>query len=142
MTNNTEIEHVALAADGMKVLTTTQRIWKFDIPMTSHFTLEMPTKSRVLCVQVQQRKVEGVFGYSPFPEGARTSTPCIWAIVEPANEKVRRHFFLRGTGHPLLVAVPDRPNEAVEAHHLEYVGTFQLHEGELVMHLFSVPESV
>jgi hypothetical protein len=85
-------------------------IYKYQIPIEDEFVLPLPTGARVLCVQVQH------------------SVPCIWALVEggagvPTED---RRFALRGTGHPC----DDELNGAT------YIGTFQLHGGGRVFHLF------
>jgi hypothetical protein len=52
--------------------------------------------------------------------------PCIWAIVDPEAPRVERRLAVRGTGHPLGdVGL--------------YIGTFQVHSGSLVFHLFEAP---
>jgi hypothetical protein len=73
------------------------------------------------------------------PEGARLlhveskdNVPSLWAMVEPQNKRVRRRFFLVGTGHefPLF--------------HGTYVGQFMVREGRttLVFHLFDKGEVI
>jgi hypothetical protein len=46
-------------------------------------------------------------------------------LLDPEAENVKRQFVVLGTGHP-----------TTEAEMLTHLGTFQLFEGELVMHLF------
>lgn len=60
-----------------------QTIWKFETPFESNFSLEMPTQSEILSVQIDQK----------------TNKPCIWALVYPDNPKEERFFELFGTGH-------------------------------------------
>jgi len=133
MTAEENQQEVVLGDGGVRVRTTTQRIWKYDLPIVSHFTLELPKGARILDVQVQRKKTtNNLFAQ---PDGT-VEVPCLWAIVEPANEKEKRHFFLRGTGQSVLVAAS---NKWDAMYHLNYVGTFQLHNGEVVMHLFEVP---
>ena len=86
-------------------------IWKYDVAITDTFALEMPAGAQLLDVQVQH---EG---------GAQ-----LWALVNPTQPTNMRVFRLVGTGH----SVPDE--------RLQYVGTFQLHGGALVFHLFEVIE--
>lgn len=81
-------------------------IWKFPIDMDT-FTMELPTGARFLDLQVQQ------------------GSPKLWFLVDPEAEKETRRFVLLGTGHP----VP-------EAEKLTHLGTFQIHGGGLVFHLF------
>lgn len=49
--------------------------------------------------------------------------PCLWAVVNPESPKEKRQFRICGTGHKLDGKV-------------NYIGTFQLHNGELVFHVF------
>jgi hypothetical protein len=84
-------------------------IWKFEIPVADSFGVGMPMGAEVLCVQVQR-------GF-----------PHIWAIVDDQEVRsVVRMFCVRGTGHELGEVG-------------KYVGTFQVHGGELVFHLFEAP---
>lgn len=57
-------------------------IWKYAIPVTDYFPIEMPDGARVLSVQAQQDQ------------------PCLWALVNPAAARRTRFFRLVGTGHP------------------------------------------
>lgn len=52
--------------------------------------------------------------------------PCVWAIVDSEAPQTTRYFCIRGTGHPLGEVG-------------KYIGTFQVHGGELVFHLFEAP---
>lgn len=83
-------------------------IWKYEI--FPEATIEMPVGSKILDVQVQFDK------------------PCIWVLVnsDVTVKKVKRRFICYGTGH----SIPDYPGE--------FIGTFQLHGGGLVFHLFEV----
>jgi hypothetical protein len=65
------------------------------------------------------------------PEGANVLTvqmqgdqPQLWALVDPAQPKTWRTFEIHGAGHSL----PENPGE--------YVATFQMDGGELVLHVF------
>jgi hypothetical protein len=84
----------------------TQEVWKYEIPMTDNFSLEMPIGAKVLCVQTQH------------------NTPCIWSLVSPGVGRVTRSFRLAGTGHP------------IDLDGLTYIGTFQIYGGSLVFHVF------
>lgn len=64
------------------------------------------------------------------PEGAKILTvqlqngePHIWALVNPANKYIDRVFYLNVTG----ATIEDRET---------YIGTFQLQDGKIVLHLF------
>jgi len=83
-------------------------VWKFPIPLEDVFEIEMPRVSKPLSVQVQKGIVQ------------------IWALVTPGRDIVKRRFYLCGTGHPR----EDIPRS------LNFVGTFQLGQGNLVFHLF------
>jgi len=80
-------------------------VWKFEIQVDDEFTLRMPKGAEMLHVEVQHDK------------------PCLWALVEPANEREERTFYVHGTGHPV------RPG-------VEHVGSFVLMGGSFVGHLF------
>lgn len=82
-----------------------KQIWKF--PLSSKdATVEMPEHAEILTVQAQGE------------------IPCIWAIVNPDNEKELRHFEIYGTGHDLTASKK------------KYIGTFQVNGGAFVYHLF------
>ena len=87
----------------------TQTIWKYPFEIKDEICLEMPEQAQILTVQVQ------------------AGTACIWALVSPNPHRIaaKRWFRIYGTGHPV-----DEPGQ--------YVGTFQLHGGALVFHLFEV----
>lgn len=64
------------------------------------------------------------------PEGAQILSlqlqkgiPTIWALVDPEAVTYTRRFFVVATGEEI-------------GDHLEYVGTFQVPESELVFHIF------
>lgn len=82
------------------------RIYKYPVTIDDVFDVEMPRGAQVLSVDVQ---------------GGR---PQMWARVDPSAPVEQRRFQLRGTGHPL------NGNEG------RFVGTFQMHGGSLVFHLF------
>ena len=87
-------------------------IWKFPFNVADRFDLRMPSVGNVLSVQVQGGQ------------------PCIWAMVDDSAPRVLKQFAVKGTGHPC----DDLPPLA--RHH----GTFQLHGGALVFHLFEIPQ--
>ena len=82
-------------------------IWKFPIPISDNFVVEMPAGATILTVQVQAKK------------------PFIWAVVDPEKPIEQRRFALRGTGHWLHPAG------------WNYVGSFQMNDGVIVFHLFA-----
>ena len=81
-------------------------VYKYPFPVDDYVKIEMPRGALVLSVQVQ--------------DGA----PTMWALVHPDSPKETRHFRVYGTGHE------------IDVNGLVYVGTFQLHEGRFVGHLF------
>ncbi len=83
-------------------------IWKFQLKTTDEQTVEMPANAEILSVQTQ------------------SGIPCIWAMVNPKNEKVSRVFHIFGTGHAIPKA--DR----------KFIGTYQPEGGVFVFHLFEV----
>lgn len=85
-------------------------IWKFDIDVDDFQEISMPLNAEILCVQSQFGK------------------PKIWAIVNPDAIKIKRVFWLAGTGHDLPEVTCKR----------KYIGTFQMLGGMLVYHLFEV----
>ena len=86
-----------------------RKIWKFPVPVTDELALTLPQGAKLLSVQCQ---------------GA-SEVPCLWTEVDPDALPQARRFSWYGTGHPL----PDEPGA--------YIGTVQLHAGELVFHLYA-----
>lgn len=82
-------------------------IHKYQLDINDTIVVRTHTGARILSVQVQN------------------GVPCIWALVDTNSEKVTRILQCRGTGHDCEGVIPDR-----------FVGTFQLHGGALVFHLF------
>jgi len=85
-------------------------IWKFPLAVADFQTVDMPIGAEVLAVQPQREQV------------------CLWAKVDPSRDKERRGFWIIGTGHP----IEDDRERNIGRH----VGTFQLHGGALVFHVF------
>lgn len=81
-------------------------IWKYLIPVTDEFELELPRNALVLCVQMQ------------------LDTPCIWVKFSGGEPNEKRRFTIIGTGNPF------------DERGLSYIGTFQQYNGALVWHLF------
>ena len=67
----------------------------------------MPRGAEVLTVQMQREVL------------------CVWAVVDPDAEKEQRKFIVYGTGHEY---------DSIKG---EYVGTVQIHGGDLVWHVFA-----
>lgn len=90
-------------------------VWKFPLNVTGEdvFHLEMPRMARILSLQTQG------------------NIPCIWALVDPKQPLVRRWFRIAGTGHPI---------ENTDS--MTFIGTFQIMQGQLVFHIFELPEGL
>jgi len=92
-------------------------IYKYPFEVKDRVVLQMPWDAPILTVQTQWMAESG-------------ERPCLWAIVDPHQAKISkatRTFYLIGTGHPI---------DDEEMKLLTYRGTFQLHGGTLVFHLF------
>lgn len=57
------------------------KVFKYELPVTDIFTLELPQEAEVLTVQVQYGK------------------PCIWARVNPDAKTEERKFRIAGAGN-------------------------------------------
>ena len=86
-------------------------IFKYPIPIEDHFILELPKNAKILTVQTQK------------------GIPQLWAMVDSETEKEARHFRLNGMDHPL-------GDDYLRI--INYIGTFQIENGELVFHLFEI----
>lgn len=82
------------------------KIYKYEIPIHGEFTLVMPKNAAPLTVQLQD------------------GLPCLWALVGPGAPSCQHKFSIVGTGQPLPAQIG------------HYVGTFQMHGGQLVLHVF------
>jgi hypothetical protein len=69
--------------------------------------IKMPKDAQILCVQTQ-------FGNA-----------CLWALVDDTQPMTERRIRVHGTGH-----------EVRDVGFLHYIGTFQIHGGALVFHVF------
>lgn len=54
------------------------------------------------------------------------SVPTIWALCDSSKTEVGRTFETFGTG------------ESFDSANMSYVGTFQMHNGSLIFHLFEI----
>lgn len=88
-----------------------QRIYKYVLQVAAYQELKLDEDAKVLSVQVQHGKI------------------CMWSIVpmrmNAQLHESKRRIHMVGTGHPM----PDVEN-------LVYIGTVQLEEGYLVLHVF------
>jgi len=82
-------------------------IWKFLLEVKDTQIIEMPKKAELLTVQMQN------------------GIACLWAMVDPNEETERRLIEIIGTGNPVEMGIERK-----------YIATFQLHEGQLVFHVF------
>jgi hypothetical protein len=81
-------------------------IWKYPLKVTDEQAVMMPRDARILTIQTQYDQ------------------PCLWAWVDNEKNLESRKIRIYGTGHPMA-------REAIE-----YIGTFQIHGGSLVFHVF------
>jgi len=82
-------------------------IWKYPLKVTDENRLELPKGAEILCVQVQN------------------TDPWLWALVNSLETEKEVHLIETfGTGHKISGA----PRK--------YIGTYQLHNGGLVFHVF------
>jgi hypothetical protein len=90
----------------------TLRIFKYHIPVpvTEYFLLEIPDGARVLSVDVQH------------------GVPCLWVLCDPDKSYECRKFRLIGTGDPIRESMDQ----------LRFIGTFQMNDGYLIIHVFEV----
>lgn len=88
------------------------KIFKYSIEIVDTQSLAFPRAAIILSVQVQNGR------------------PQIWALVDPGAPVVPRKFALRGTGH-----------DATGMGWAKFIGTFQMHGGDLVFHLFDLGEA-
>lgn len=89
-----------------------KKIFKQALEFTDGQFIVLPKSAKILCVQVQRK------------------TPTIWYLCDPEELLEQRTITFFGTGAPL--------NDDVEKY--TYIGTFQVHDGALVLHAFEVPK--
>ena len=86
-------------------------IWKYQIEINDVVSIRMPQRAKILTVQTQ-------YGH-----------PCIWALVDPQMPDAVRLIQIAGTGHDLSKRSLG-----------EYIGAFQIEDGQLVFHAFDAGE--
>ena len=86
------------------------KVYKYPLRPNDYIDIQLPKGGQILTIQTQG------------------DMPYLWALVNPDNPRMKRRFRLAGTGHPI--------NESMSE--LFYHGTFQLHGGALIFHLFEV----
>lgn len=84
-------------------------IYKYPLNINEYQVVIMPRGAVILTVQIQN------------------GTPCLWAKVNPEEMPEPRRIRIFGTGHELTT-------EESEI----YIGTFQIHGGSLVFHVFEM----
>lgn len=85
-----------------------KKIFKYPLEVEDKQVVMMPVDAQILCIQVQH------------------GTPCIWALVDPALAASQERTLLTfGTGHELPTGLE-----------LSYIGTYLVHGGNLVFHVF------
>jgi len=92
-----------------------QTIHKQQLRVDDAQTLFIPKGSTILCVQTQH------------------DVPCVWYRIEDTEEMQVTEYaiFTFGTGHPMEILRPDA----------FYISTYQLHDGDLVFHVFGEKHS-
>lgn len=81
-------------------------VYKYAIPASASFTLQLPESARVLTVQIQNFQ------------------PNIWVELDTDEPTKPRNFYVRGTGHQFT------------GDEQTYIGTYQVFDGQLVFHLY------
>ena len=87
------------------------KIYKYPVPITDSFILEMPLEAKLLSFQMQN------------------DIPSLWAAVWENSSLEDRKFRVVGTGH-------DIDMDTVK----QFIGTIQQMGGRFVWHLFEVKE--
>lgn len=83
------------------------KIWKYPLQLTDDQTVSMPLGAQILHVAEQHEEV------------------CLWALVNPEVMRADHAIRIIGSGQ----AISDDPGK--------FVGTFMMHGGSLVFHVFS-----
>lgn len=84
-------------------------IYKFELETTDNQTIKMPIGAEILTVQTQNE------------------VPYLWALVDPTESGEKRYIEVFGTGHEVHYDIGISR---------KYIGTYQLHGGSLVFHVF------
>ena len=82
------------------------RIYKYELMRKNEFTVNLPRGFKFLDVQVQRGK------------------PYMWCLVDENESAYPTTFYIHSTGR------------SVDTAHKEFLGTFQMHDGDFVFHLF------
>ena len=119
-----------------------KQVWKFPIESESScFAIKMPKGAIIRSFQTQLVPRPSTLGEPPkkqnpvFTVVRDVEVPTIWAEVDLDGPKDKdfetesRVFCLVGTGHTLP-----------SGQSLEYIGTAQMYQGSLVLHLYEIKE--
>jgi hypothetical protein len=82
-------------------------IWKYPLELKDEQILQLPSRSKILTVQIQNGKLQ------------------LWALVNPELPKKQKYIYIYGTGHKIS-----------NANQLEYISTIQIKDGSLIFHIF------
>lgn len=82
-------------------------IWKYLLEVTDVQHISMPQGAQILSVQTQ------------------VGQPTLWALVNKKLPHAPRRIITVGTGNPFPSVVGEK-----------FIGTYQLHDGALVFHVF------
>ena len=86
-------------------------IFKYTLDVKDTQAIEMPKDAKILTVQIQHGHVR------------------LWVLTNKLESKLEtRNIAIYGTGNP----IPENCGE--------YIATFQLHDGDLVFHVFEVKQ--
>ena len=83
-----------------------KQIYKYLLTIDANNSIELPKNSKILSLQLQN------------------NNPCIWVLVDPKEPLEVINFVTYGTGHEIKSGLGD------------FIGTYQLHDGALVFHVF------
>jgi len=82
-------------------------IWKYPLKITDKQLLQLPIRSEILTVQIQNGR------------------PQLWALVNPKLPTEEKQIYIYGTGHKLS-----------NSNNLKYISTIQIDNGLLMFHVF------
>lgn len=92
-------------------------VHKFPVQIQNLFTLKMPAGAEVVHVDLQNRQ------------------PFMWVRIDTAQPLKLYEFGVFGTGEDMTDTGNDYPHNNPVAH-APHLGTFLMHDGQLVLHLF------
>lgn len=87
-----------------------KEIWKYEIPVEDYPKIEMQVDAVILKFDAQYEK------------------PCIWCLVDTEAGRETRKFRFAGTGHEITESMDK----------LNFIDTCQLHDEQLIFHLFEI----